>query len=197
MAPVELPVEKWNGKVREVKLGSGGRKSITLGGDSTLPFLTFEGTRAHKPAIAVEVQDSPPKAWSQALVSAYGDALKDPGAWAKKAASFGADIIYLRLKSAHPEEGNTGAEEAKSCFGGYGPTDIQADQDHYSVQNVREKIVKDNPVARAAGYLGQGNEVLLHNRMGFIAYDTGETRPGNKGDGSDHVGVAGPEGDHE
>ncbi|MBI4329756.1 MAG: acetyl-CoA decarbonylase/synthase complex subunit delta [Chloroflexi bacterium] len=159
MAPVELPVEKFTGKVREVKLGGGGgRKSVALGGDSTLPFLTFEGTRPHRPAIAVEVQDSPPGAWPQALVSAYGDALKDPGAWAKKAASFGADIIYLRLKSAHPEEGNTGAEQAKKSVAKVlEATDLP-------VMVIGPDVPeKDNEVLVAASQVGRGQRLALGN----------------------------------
>jgi acetyl-CoA decarbonylase/synthase complex subunit delta len=159
MAPVELPVEKWNGKIREVKLGgSGGRKGITVGGDNTLPFLLFEGTPPHRPAVAVEVQDTPPKAWADALVSAYGDALKDPGEWAKKAASFGADIIYLRLKSAHPEEGNTGAEQAKKSVAKVlGATDLP-------VMVVGPEVPeKDNEVLVAASEVGKGQRLALGN----------------------------------
>jgi acetyl-CoA decarbonylase/synthase complex subunit delta len=60
---VEIPKEKWTGKVREVKLGAtaaeGGtrQKVVTVGGESTLPFLTFEGEIPHPPAVALEVQD--------------------------------------------------------------------------------------------------------------------------------------------
>ena len=39
--------------------------------------------------------------------------MKDPAKWAKKAAEYGADLLYVRLASAHPEEGNTGAAEAR------------------------------------------------------------------------------------
>lgn len=159
MAPVELPVEKWNGKVREVKLGgTGGRKGITLGGDSTLPFLTFEGSRPHRPAVAVEVQDTPPTGWPQSLISAYGDALKDPGEWAKKAASFGADIIYLRLKSAHPEEGNTGAEEAKKSV-----AKVLAAIDLPVIVVGPDVPEKDNIVLVAASDIGKGQRLALGN----------------------------------
>ncbi len=160
MAPVELPVEKWNGKVREVRLGgSDGRKSVLVGGDSTLPFLLFEGARPHQPALAIEVQDSPPDGWPDFLVSAYGkDVLNDPGAWAKRAASFGADLIYLRLKSAHPEEGNTGAEEArKNVAAVLAATDLP-------VMVVGPDVPeKDNIVLVAASEAGRGQRLALGN----------------------------------
>lgn len=111
--PVEIPIEKWTGKIREVKLGGGKRKEVVVGGENTLPFLSFEGSIPHPPKVAIEIQDKEPTGWSPTLLSAWGDAVKDPGAWAKKAMEFGAELIMLRLASAHPEAGNTGAEEAK------------------------------------------------------------------------------------
>ncbi len=112
MPNVEVPIEKWTGKIREVKLGGNGRKSVVVGGEAALPFLKFEGAIPHRPAIAVEVQDLYPRNWSPHLLSAWGDVLKDPASWAKKAAGYGADIIALYLKSAHPDEMNTGPAEA-------------------------------------------------------------------------------------
>jgi len=113
MPGVEIPIEKWTGKIREVKLGGGKRKGILVGGENTLPFLSFEGSIPHPPRVAIEIQDKEPTGWSPPLLSAWGDAVKDPATWAKKAAGFGAEIIVLRLASAHPESGNTGADEAK------------------------------------------------------------------------------------
>ena len=46
---IEIPKEKWTGKVREITLGAtaaeGGTraKTVTVGGETTLPFLHFEG----------------------------------------------------------------------------------------------------------------------------------------------------------
>jgi len=113
MPGVEIPIEKWTGKIREVKLGGGKRKEIVLGGENTLPFLSFEGSYPHPPKVAIEIQDKEPTGWSPSLLSAWGDAVKDPATWAKKAAEYGAEAIALRLVSAHPEAGNTGAAEAK------------------------------------------------------------------------------------
>ena len=113
MPGVEIPIEKWTGKIREVKLGGGKRKEILVGGENTLPFLGFEGSIPHPPRVAIEIQDKEPAAWSPSLLSAWGNAVKDPATWAKKAVEFGAEIVVLRLASAHPEAGNTGADEAK------------------------------------------------------------------------------------
>jgi acetyl-CoA decarbonylase/synthase complex subunit delta len=113
MAAVEVPTEKWTGKIHEVKLGGNGRKSVVVGGETTLPFLHFDGAMPNRPVVAIEIQDRKPEDWSPNLISAWGDVTNDLGAWAKKAVEYGADIIVLRLRSAHPEEANTGADEAR------------------------------------------------------------------------------------
>lgn len=100
---VEIPKEKWAGKVREVTLGAtpaeGGTrgKSVTVGGEATMPFLHFEGEMPHPPVIAMEIQDRHPAEWAAPLLSAWGDVTKDPAEWAKKAEHFGADVILLKL----------------------------------------------------------------------------------------------------
>ena len=117
MTPVEIPVEKWSGSVREVTLGSsygGGTRgsTVTVGGETALPFLGFEGAMPHKPAIAVEVQDARPDDWSAELMAAWGDVMDDPGAWAAKAVDAGADLIALKLRSCHPEKSDCSADDA-------------------------------------------------------------------------------------
>ena len=100
----EIPTEKWAGKVREVTLGAtateGGTRTrtVTVGGETSLPFLHFEGEFPHPPAIAIEVQDGYPSDWSTTLLNAWGDVANDPAAWAKKAEEAGADIIMLKLR---------------------------------------------------------------------------------------------------
>jgi acetyl-CoA decarbonylase/synthase complex subunit delta len=103
MPTIEVPKEKWSGKVREITLGAtaadGGTraKTVTVGGETTLPYLHFEGEIPHPPAIAIEVQDRKPADWSPVLLEAWGDAAEDPAAWAKAAEEAGADIIMLKF----------------------------------------------------------------------------------------------------
>lgn len=112
MPEVAVPTEKWTGKVREVKLGGNGRKTVVVGGEGTLPFLHFDGAMPNRPAIAIEVHDCKPDDWAPSLMEAWGNVLNDPALWAKKAVEFGADLIAFYLKSAHPDNMNTGAAEA-------------------------------------------------------------------------------------
>ena len=64
---IATPIEKWSGKVREIALGAtaaqGGSRShtVTVGGESTLPFLHFEGQMPHPPLVALEVRAAGPR----------------------------------------------------------------------------------------------------------------------------------------
>jgi acetyl-CoA decarbonylase/synthase complex subunit delta len=106
MTAVETPLEKWPGSVREVTLGGGSRSPVTVGGETTLPFLDFEGPMPHRPALAVEIEDRAPETWSPELLAAWGTALDDPAQWAKRAVELGADLIAVRLDSCHPDRGD-------------------------------------------------------------------------------------------
>lgn len=120
--PVSVPVPKetWTGKIREVTLGAlpadGGTRgsTVTVGGETGLPFLQFEGQYPHRPVVAVEILDQAPRDWSPVLTNAWGAVVNDVAAWAKKAEETGADLIALSLDSAHPERGNTDAKRARS-----------------------------------------------------------------------------------
>ena len=115
---VEIPKEKWTGSVREITLGAtpeqgGSRaKTVTVGGETTLPFLHFEGEIPSPPAIAIEIQDHYPEDWSSLLKEAWGEALNDPAVWAEKAEGYGAEIIMLKLRGADNEGNETTPEEA-------------------------------------------------------------------------------------
>ncbi len=118
---VEIPVEKWAGSVREITLGAtadeGGTRShtVTTGGETTLPFLHFEGEFPNSPRIAIEIADRKPDDWSPLLMEAWGDATADPAAWAKSAEEAGADLILLQLSLTKDGSTPTTAEDAKAA----------------------------------------------------------------------------------
>ncbi|PWH14104.1 MAG: acetyl-CoA decarbonylase/synthase complex subunit delta [Ardenticatenia bacterium] len=105
MPGIEVPKEKWSGKVREVTLGAtaaeGGTRArtVTVGGETTLPFLKFEGEIPHPPAIAIEVRDQPPSDWPALLLQAWDGATQDVAEWAKAAEAAGADLVALRFNA--------------------------------------------------------------------------------------------------
>lgn len=107
-----VPKESYTGKVYTLELGSGNRK-ITIGGETALPFLSFEGIIPHKPAIAFEIQDIPPLDWPETLQKVYEGVSSDPVGWAKYCQdTLKADSVAIRLISTHPDRENRGPEEA-------------------------------------------------------------------------------------
>ena len=117
---VEIPKERWSGRVREVTLGGtkeeGGSRArtVAVGGEATLPFLHFEGELPHRPRIAIEIQDKKPEEWSPLLLKAWEEVIDDPATWAKKAEERGADLILLRLSLNDAQGEENTPEKAKS-----------------------------------------------------------------------------------
>jgi acetyl-CoA decarbonylase/synthase complex subunit delta len=115
---VQIPVDKSTGKVREVTLGAtaaeGGTRSstITVGGETSLPFLHFESGVANRPVVGVEIHDQNPKDWPAHLKEVWGSVMDDPCEWAKAAVAAGADLIVLRLTSTNPDQQNRTPEQA-------------------------------------------------------------------------------------
>lgn len=99
--PVEIPKEKWPGAVRVVTIGAtpeqGGTRGrvVTVGGETAMPFMHFEGSIPNRPAVAIEIKDRRPDDWSPLLLQTWGDVVNDPAAWAKAAEEAGADLIEL------------------------------------------------------------------------------------------------------
>ena len=81
--------ERWTSKINVVTIGAtkddGGTRTstITVGGQTTLPFLNFEGELPNKPVIAGYIADTPPS-WPDTLKSAIGSEINSPVEWAQK-----------------------------------------------------------------------------------------------------------------
>jgi acetyl-CoA decarbonylase/synthase complex subunit delta len=100
--------EKWVGKINEVTIGAlkeeGGtrEKTVTIGGQTTLPFMPFEGEIPNKPVIAGFISDTEPD-WPEFLRKSIGDEIRSPVEWAQKSVEeFGVDLINLKLLGADP-----------------------------------------------------------------------------------------------
>jgi len=124
--PIEIPVEKWPGQVREITLGAtpaeGGTRArtVTVGGEKAMPFMHFEAPVLHRPAVAVEIKDRKPEDWSPLLAQTWGEAMSDPAAWAKAAEAAGAEIIVLALtatgKDGSPTKPQTAVEATQAVL---------------------------------------------------------------------------------
>ncbi|MFH1824700.1 MAG: acetyl-CoA decarbonylase/synthase complex subunit delta [Candidatus Firestonebacteria bacterium] len=115
--PVELLKEKWSGKINAVTIGAtkeqGGTRTstVTIGGENTLPFMRFEGEMVNSPKMAMEIWDRQPPEWPKSLILPFEDVISSPVKWAKKCVeTYKAEILFLRLQSAHPDFGNNSAE---------------------------------------------------------------------------------------
>jgi acetyl-CoA decarbonylase/synthase complex subunit delta len=101
--PIEIPKDKWPGSIRAVTIGAtsaeGGTRArvVTVGGETTMPYLQFEAPTPNRPVIAIEIKSRKPEDWSPLLIDVWGEAMNDPAQWTKKAEEAGADLIVLAL----------------------------------------------------------------------------------------------------
>ncbi len=107
---MEIPdvKEKWTSKINTVTLGAtkedGGTrgKTVTVGGATTLPFMTFEGEIPNKAVIAGFISDTAPD-WPEVIKEAIGKEINSPVEWAQKCVSeYGVDLISLKMIGADP-----------------------------------------------------------------------------------------------
>ena len=114
--PIEIPKDKWPGSVRQVVLGGtaaeGGTRShsVVIGGETTMPFMHFEGKMPNRPLVALEIKDRRPDDWSPLLLEAWSEVVDNPAEWAKAAEAAGADLLLLAL-SLTTENGETNTPE--------------------------------------------------------------------------------------
>jgi len=138
--PIEIPKDKWPGSINTLIIGGteaeGGTrtKSVTIGGQTTMPYLHFEAPTPNKPAIAIEIKSRKPEDWSPLLADVWGDAMADPAQWAKKAEEAGADLIVLALTVEDSPEDAVNA--VKSVLGAtglplivWGPGQVEKDNE--------------------------------------------------------------------
>ncbi|MBM3707323.1 MAG: acetyl-CoA decarbonylase/synthase complex subunit delta [Actinobacteria bacterium] len=108
----QVPKDTYTGKVNTLKLGKDKSETL-LGGESTLPFYSFEGEIVNRPIIAMDVYDSRPLSWPDYLFNYFSDVADDSIKWARKCIEeFKADAICFHLTKVNPDIGNMTPEEA-------------------------------------------------------------------------------------
>ena len=117
--PVPEITESFTGSVNRVTLGAtkedGGTRTstITIGGARNVVYGGSVEDASEKPVIAMDVLDSKPDDWPDALVEPYKNVLDSPGNWAKKCIEeFGADLICLKFEGIHPDKSDKDADHA-------------------------------------------------------------------------------------
>lgn len=93
----QAAIESYCGNVEEVILGSSDN-SIRVGGETTLPFHSFEGTLPNPPKLALEVSSCRQSDGVEETLKDFEDVMDEPAACAKKyVVELGAEIISLQL----------------------------------------------------------------------------------------------------
>lgn len=102
------PIEKYPNSIATVKLGAtkseGGTrgKTVTIGGELSPAYYSFENQTPHKPIVTLDVFDMEVPL-SKAVKMHVKEVVGDPAAWAKLAVEkFGADMVTLHLISVDP-----------------------------------------------------------------------------------------------
>jgi CO dehydrogenase/acetyl-CoA synthase delta subunit len=115
----KIPTQKCEIPIQTVKLGAtrkeGGtrRAALFIGGETAMPFHSFEGAMPQRPLVAMEVFDRVSEKYPPILREIYGNLLNDPAAMAKACVEkYGADLISVRLDGTHPEKGDRTAAQA-------------------------------------------------------------------------------------
>jgi len=180
----QVPKNNYTGKVNVMRLGKDNKETI-VGGETALPFYSFEGEIPNKPIIAIEVYDSKPTDWPQVISKYYSDVFDDPVKWAKKSISeYDADAICLKLTRVNPDAGDMSPEDAAEITRtvresidkplivyGTGPLEKIAEvMKKVSEKNKDSNILmgwveEDNYKTTAASAIGYNNNVVALNPL--------------------------------
>ena len=117
--PVPEVAQSYAGSVNLVTLGAtkddGGTRTstVTVGGAKNVVYGGSGEDTGETPVVAMDVLDSRPQDWPEALVEPYKNVLDSPADWAKKCVEeFGAELICIRFEGVHPDKGDLDADHA-------------------------------------------------------------------------------------
>ena len=149
-------------QIEEVVLGAtkadGGSRgyTITLGGEKSLAFYTFDAPQPHLPAIAIDVFDRRPML-AKAVRMHYDDVLDNPAEWARKCVKkFGADLVTVHLISTDPLLDDTPASEAVKVL-----EDVLQAVDCPIIVGGSGNKEKDPEVLEKAAEVAEGERIML------------------------------------
>jgi len=111
--------DSFTGQVSRITLGAtkadGGTRAstVTVGGAKNVVYGGAVEDAGEKPVIAMDVLDSPPQDWPDALAEQYEGVFDSPGDWAKKCVQeCGAELICLKFDGIHPDKQDKDAAHA-------------------------------------------------------------------------------------
>ncbi len=109
--PFNQKPQKFNAKINTVTVGTGD-KAVTIGGNSTFPFYTFDAPTENSPKIGVEITDMGLDDFALEGIKAYYEGCTTMAEIAKKAAAMeGGDFVVLNLEGGDPNGVNKSTDE--------------------------------------------------------------------------------------
>lgn len=108
--PFTPNLRPFSGKINTVTLGAGAH-AVTVGGQNTLTFYTFDAAMDHAPKVGVEISDDA-ASWTSSGIRAFYTDCVTMADYAKKAEGMeGADFLCLNFPSADPNGANRSVAE--------------------------------------------------------------------------------------
>jgi acetyl-CoA decarbonylase/synthase complex subunit delta len=108
--PFNQKPQKFNAKINTVTIGSGD-KAVSIGGNSTFPFYSFDAPTENTAKVGVEISDMGLEGASEGI-RAYYDGASTMAEIARKAAAMeGADFVALVLEGGDPNGEDKSVEE--------------------------------------------------------------------------------------
>lgn len=108
--PFTMKSGKFSSSIHSLTIGTGD-KAVTIGGENTFPFYTFDAPTANKAAVGIEITDGGVEAEPE-CIRAYYDGCSTAADMAKKASTFeGVKFLSLRLEGGDPNGANKSTDE--------------------------------------------------------------------------------------
>ena len=108
--PFNQKPQKFNAKINTVTIGSGD-KSVTIGGNSTFPFYSFDAPTENTAKVGIEISDMGLEGMPESIKAFYGEAASMADIAKKAATVEGADFVVLSLEGGDPNGTNKSVEE--------------------------------------------------------------------------------------
>ena len=108
--PFNQKPQKFNAKINTVTIGSGD-KTVSIGGNSTFPFYSFDAPTENTAKVGIEIPDMGLEGMPESIKAFYGEAASMADIAKKAATVEGADFVVLSLEGGDPNGTNKSVEE--------------------------------------------------------------------------------------
>ena len=153
--PFNQKPQKFNAKINTVTIGSGD-KTVSIGGDSTFPFYSFDAPSENTAKVGVEISDMGLEGASEGI-KAYYEGAETMADIAKKAAAMeGADFVALVLEGGDPNGADKSVDELISVV-----KEVADAVDCPLVVEGCKNVEKDSELLPKVAEVLQGRNVLI------------------------------------